>query len=102
MKDIKNFLIESTKQISDKMFIKALKKFGELTHDDLLQVYDDYDENPFEVNGKAIDSMYVGRGVGLCFSYKENGRDFEYSNQSIEDYEYEDIKPLYDYIVNNS
>jgi len=96
----KSFILES-KHISDKMFIKALKEYGEVTHSDLVKVYGDYDDNPLMVNNKVIDSMYVGRGVGLCLCFKENGREFEYSNQSIENYEYEDIKPLYDYIINH-
>ena len=84
--------------ISDKMFIKALKAYGEITHDDLVKIFDDYDDNPFIIHDKVIDSMYVGKGVGLCFSYKENGREFEFSNQSIEDFDNEDIKKLYNYI----
>lgn len=99
MKNIRQFILESKKLISDKMFIKALKAYGELTHDDLVKIFNDYDDNPhFIVNDKVIDSMYVGRGVGLCFSYKENGREFEFCDQSIEDFENEDIKKLYDYI----
>ena len=102
MKNIKNYILESNKHISDRMFIKALKKYGEITHDDLLKIYgEDYDDNPLTIQDKPIDSMYVGKGVGLCFAYKENGRDLEYSNQSIEDYDYEDIEPLYNYIINN-
>ena len=95
----KSFILESERRISNTMFIKALKEYGELTHDDLVKAYGDYDDNPLMVNNKVIDSMYVGRGVGLCLCYKENGREYEYSNQSIEKYDYDDIKILYDYII---
>lgn len=98
MKDITRFILED-KQISNKMFIKALKQYGELTHDDLVKIFNDYDENPLMIDDeKAIDSMYVGRGVGLCFSYKDKGREFEYTNQDIEGYDPKDIKLIYDYI----
>ena len=39
------------------MFIKALKEYGELTHDDLVKAYGDYDDNPLMVNNKVIDSI---------------------------------------------
>ena len=84
------------------MFINALRKYGELTHDDLIKAYSfygNYDDNPLMVNNKPIDSMYVGVGVGLCLCFKENGRGYEYFNQSIEKYDYDDIKILYDYII---
>ena len=98
MKNITKFILES-KQISNKMFIKALKQYGELTHDDLVKIFNDYDENPLMIDDeKVVNSMYVGRGVGLCFSYKKNGTEFECTNQNIEDYDYEDIKLIYDYI----
>ena len=84
--------------ISDKMFIKALRAYGEITHEDLVKIFNDYDNNPFIVHDKVIDSMYVGKGVGLCFSYKEDGREFEFSDQSIEGSDNEDVKQLYDYI----
>lgn len=98
MKDITKFILE-TKKISNNMFIKALKQYGELTHDDLAKIFNDYDENPLMIDDeKAIDSMYVGRGVGLCFSYKDKGREFEYTDQDIEDYDEEAVKLIYDYI----
>jgi len=98
MKDITTFILEA-KKISNKMFIKALKQYGELTHDDLVKIFNDYDEHPLMIdNEKAIDSMYVGLGVGLCFSYKDKGREFECTDQDIEDYNDEDIKLIYDYI----
>ena len=98
----KSFILESERRISNTMFIKALKEYGELTHDDLIKAYSsygNYDDNPLMVHNKTVDSMYVGRGVGLCLCYKENGREYEYSNQSIEIYDYDDIKILYDYII---
>lgn len=98
MKDITKFILEG-KKIYNRMFIKALKQYGELTHDDLVKIFNDYDENPLMIDDeKAIDSMYVGRGVGLCFSYKDKGREFEYTDQDIENYDEEDIKLIYDYI----
>ena len=96
--DSKSFILES-KHISNRIFIKALKNHGEITHNDLIKIYGDYDDNPLMIHNKVIDSMYVGRGVGLCLCFKENGREFEYSNQTIEDFEYDDIKPLYDYLI---
>ena len=94
--------LKSERHISDRMFIKSLKDYGELTHDDLIKIFNDYDENPLMIDDKkVIDSMYVGKGVGLCLCYKKNGREYECSNQSIEDYDYDDIKKMYDYIVNN-
>jgi len=101
MKNITQFILEA-KKISNQMFIKALKKYGELTHDDLTKIFNDYDKNPLMIDDeKAIDAMYVGRGVGLCFSYKDKGKEFEYTDQSIENYDYEDIKLIYDYLINN-
>ena len=98
MKDITKFILEG-KKISNRMFIKALKQYGELTHDDLVKIFNDYDENTLMIDDeKAIDAMYVGRGVGLCFSYKDKGREFEYTDQDIEDYDEEDVKLIYDYI----
>ena len=32
----KSFILESERRISNTMFIKALKEYGELTHDDLV------------------------------------------------------------------
>lgn len=98
MKNLKEYITE-TYNISNRIFIKALKEYGELTHDDLIEVFNDYDDNPLMIHGYAINSMYVASGNRLCLCYIKDGREYEFYDENIEGFDKEKIDLLYDYIT---
>lgn len=104
MKDIVEYILE-TKNIlenqyiiSDRMFIKALKSYGELSKEDLNNIFGE--DDPLKLNDDIeIESIRVDRGH-LYFSFiNKDNREVEIEG-SIEDYDDETIYRLYDYIIN--
>lgn len=99
MKSIIEYISES-KHISDRMFINALKKYGELGKNELNEIFGDV---PFMLDDEyEVDAMYVSRGH-LYFSYfNKDNKEVEREIINIESYNEEDIAKIYDYLINNA
>ena len=95
-----NEMGKSPRHISNRMFIKALKDYGELGRKELDEILGG---EPLMLDDiHEVDSMYVGGGR-LYFSYlapERDNRAFE-REMSIEDYDDYVIKLIYDYLINN-
>ncbi len=99
MKNITEYINES-KHISDRMFIKALKKYGELGKKELNEIFGD---EPFMLNDEyEVDAMYVGRGHLYFSFFNKDNREVETEITNIESYDEEDITKIYNYLINNA
>jgi len=98
MKSIIKYLNES-KHISDRMFIKALKNYGELGKSELNEIFGD---TPFMLDNEyEVDAMYVGRGHLYFSFFNKNKREVEREITDIEQYDSADIEKIYNYLLKN-
>jgi hypothetical protein len=97
MKTITEYISES-KHISDRMFIKALKEYGELGKNELNEIFGD---EPFMLDDEyEVDAMYVGRGHLYFSFFNKDNKEVEREITNIESYNEEDIAKIYNYINN--
>lgn len=89
-----------TPDVSDEMFIDALKAYGELEEDDLDIIMDG---EPLFIKGKIVKTLYIGHSDTLFFSFYDSKRKYDLENEisvgQIGDEE--TIYKIYDYIKNN-
>ena len=89
-----------TPYVSDGMFIKALKAYGELEEDDLDIIMDG---EPLIINGKIVKTFYVGHSNTLFFSFYDPKRKYDLETAIAVDEigDEETINKIYNYIKNN-
>jgi hypothetical protein len=76
-------------------FLKAVRGYGELEHDDLMDITDD---EPIIIDGKEVDSILDDDG--LKFSYIKNG--VAYSRRlDIDDIDEEICDKIYEFLCDN-
>jgi hypothetical protein len=76
-------------------FLKAIRGYGELEHDDLMDITDD---EPIIIDGKEVDSILDDDG--LKFSYIKNG--VAYSRRlDIDDIDEEICDKIYEFLCDN-
>lgn len=76
-------------------FLKAVRGYGELEHDDLMDITDD---EPIIIDGKEVDSILDDDG--LKFSYIKNG--VAYSRRlNIDDIDEEICDKIYEFLCDN-
>jgi hypothetical protein len=98
MKDIVTYINES-KHISDRMFIKALKDYGELGKKELNEIFGN---EPFMLNDEyEVNAMYVGRGRLYFSFFNKDNKEVEKEITNIKSYNEEDIEKIYNYLINN-
>lgn len=76
-------------------FLEAVRGYGELEHDDLMDITDD---EPIIIDGKEVDSILDDDG--LKFSYIKNG--VAYSRRlDIDDIDEEICDKIYEFLCDN-
>ena len=82
-------------EYDDYDFLRAIKNYGELEHNEIMDITDD---KPIIINGKEIDTILDDDG--LKFSYIENG--IAYSKHlDIDDIDEEICDKIYEFLCDN-
>lgn len=76
-------------------FLEAVRGYGELEHDDIMDLTDD---KPIIINGKEVDSILDDDG--LKFSYIENGESYS-KRLDIDDIDEEICDKIYEFLCDN-